>query len=165
MCYRGRGREGGSWVVWGLGGVSLVLYCRTCSIASTLSFSRDKRHTLRSTPTTLTNIKPTANSPTIRLPSLRINKPVLRLDNGRLALVVYTQHLAPDLELASFAAHGKRLEELYLALAVENVLGVELGDAFDGLGIAARVEVNDFLVCVLEWENDGVRWKGCEGWV
>jgi hypothetical protein len=45
------------------------------------------------------------------------------------------------------------------------VLGVELGDAFDGLSIAPRVEIDDFLVRVLEWENDGVGWEGREGWV
>ena len=162
------GSAGGRGVVWLLGACCALVLCYT--VMPTPSRARQgsrrrERHTLRTTPTTLTNIEATANSSTIRLPRLRINKPVLRLDNGCLAFIVYTQHLASDLELAAFAAHGQWLEELYLALAVEDVLGVELGDAFDGLGIAARVEVDDFLVRVLEGEDDGVGWEGCEGWV
>jgi hypothetical protein len=149
---RGRGVVGlfGSWDV-------LVVSC--------ISEGLGKRHTLGTTPTALTNIKTTAYSPTIRLSALRINKTVLRLDNGRLALVIYTKHFAPNLELAAFARHRKWLEEFDLAFAVQDVLGVKLGDAFDGLSIAPRIEIDDFLVCVLEWENDGVGWEGREGWV
>jgi hypothetical protein len=52
---------------------------------------------------------------------------------------------------------------LYLALAIEDVLGVELGNTFDGLCIATRVKVDDFLVGVLEREDDGIGWEGGEG--
>ena len=39
---------------------------------------------------------------------------------------------------------------------------VEFGDAGDGLGVAARVEVDDVFVGVLEGEDDGVGWEGGE---
>ena len=46
------------------------------------------------------------------------------------------------------------------ALAIEDVLGVELGNTFNRLCIAARVKVNDFLVRVLEREDDRISRKG-----
>jgi hypothetical protein len=51
---------------------------------------------------------------------------------------------------------------LQLALAVEDMLGVELGDAFNGRAVRARVEVDNFLVGVLEGKDDGVGWEGGE---
>jgi hypothetical protein len=43
------------------------------------------------------------------------------------------------------------------------MLGIEVWYTFNGCRIAARVEVDDFLVGVLEGENDGVGWECCEG--
>lgn len=42
------------------------------------------------------------------------------------------------------------------------MLGVEFGNTRNRLGIAARVEVDDFLVGVLEGEDDGVGGESCE---
>lgn len=42
------------------------------------------------------------------------------------------------------------------------MLGVEFGDALDGRAIRARVEVDDFLVRVLEGKDDGVGGEGGE---
>ena len=120
-------------------------------------------HTLGAAPSSLTDVEALANSSAVRLTRLRVNKALLGLDDGCLTLVVHTQHLTPDLELAAFACYRKRLEELYPALSVENMLGVELGYALDGLGVAARIEVDDFLVCMLEWKNDGVGREGSKG--
>lgn len=43
--------------------------------------------------------------------------------------------------------------------------GIEVGDTFDWGRIAARVEVDYFLVGVLEWKDDGICWERCERWV
>lgn len=67
---------------------------------------------------------------------MRIDEQLLRLHDGAgLALVVDAEDLAADLELAAFARHGDRLEEFELALAVEHMLCVEFGDAFDRCAI------------------------------
>jgi hypothetical protein len=71
-------------------------------------------------------------------------------DRAWLAFVVYTQHFAPDLEFATLRAHGQRLEELDLALAVQDALGVKFRYTFDRRGIAARIEVDNILVGVFE---------------
>jgi hypothetical protein len=91
---------------------------------------------------------------------------LLSLDNGAwLALVVHAQNLGSDFELAAIACYGEWLEELDLALSIKDVFGVELGHAFDGFRVAARVEVNNFLVGMLERKDDGVGWEGREGGV
>jgi hypothetical protein len=61
-----------------------------------------KMRTFRTTPTSLSNVKAAAYRPRVRLASLDVDKTLLCLDNGtRLALVVYTQHLASDLEFSA----------------------------------------------------------------
>lgn len=49
-----------------------------------------------------------------------------------------------------------------LALAIKDAFCVELRNAFDGSAVTARIEVDDFLVGVLEWEDDWVRREGSE---
>ena len=49
-----------------------------------------------------------------------------------------------------------------LALTVKNMLGVELGDAFNRCAVGARIEVDDFLILMLKREDDGVGWEGGE---
>lgn len=120
-------------------------------------------HTLGATPSSLTDVEALANSSAVCLTRLRINKALLGLDDGCLALVVHTQHLTPDLELAAFACYRKWLEELDPALSVENMLGVELGYALNRHSVAARIEVDDLLVGMLEWKDDGVSREGSEG--
>jgi hypothetical protein len=88
---------------------------------------------------------------------------LLRLDDSSwLSLVINTKHFTPHFEVFAFRGHGKWLEELQLALAVEDMLGVELGHAFNGRAVRTRVEVNDFLVGVLEGKDDGVGWESGE---
>jgi hypothetical protein len=154
-------RVEGSWVVW----VLSVCQFNVVRVFYTMSTVRTsgERHTLRSTPTALTNVEATAYSPGIGLSTLSINKTLLRLYNGSLALVVNTKHLAPNLKLASVARHREWFEDLKFALAIEDVLSVEFGNTFNRLCIAARVEVNDFLVRVLEREDDRVGREGGEG--
>lgn len=41
--------------------------------------------------------------------------------------------------------------------------GVELGHALNRLRVAARIEINDLLVGVLERENNGIRGEGSKG--
>jgi hypothetical protein len=119
--------------------------------------------TLGTSPSTLTNVKPTANSPAVCLASLGIYKPLLCLDNcAGLSFVVDTEHLTPDLELATFAGRRNRLEEFELALAVEDMLGVELGYTSDWLSVRASVEVDYFLIGVLERQNNGICGECCE---
>jgi len=65
----------------------------------------------------------------------------------------------------TLAAHGDGLEELHFALAVEHMLGVEIGDAGDGGRVGAGVEVDDFGVGVFEGEDDGIGGEGGEGGV
>jgi hypothetical protein len=122
-----------------------------------------ERHTLRSTPTALTDVETTAYSPSIGLTALCINKTLLRLYHSSLALVIDTKHLASDLKLASVARHREWFEDLDLALAIEDMLGVELGNTFNRLCIAARVKVNDLLIGVLEREDDRVGREGGKG--
>lgn len=107
---------------------------------------------LRSSPSSLSNVEATAYGPGIGLARLCIYEPLLCLDDrSGFALVVDTEHLAPDLKLATFAGHRDGLEELKLALAVEAVLRIELRYTVDWLGIGAGIEVDDLLVGVLEW--------------
>ena len=122
--------------------------------------------TLRSPPASLPNVKPTAHFPRVYLACLRIDEHLLRLHDGPgLPLVIHAQHLTPHLELPPLARHGDGLQELQLALAIEHVLGVELGHARDGRAVRAGVEVDDFRVGVLEGEDDGVGGEGGEVWV
>jgi hypothetical protein len=51
---------------------------------------------------------------------------------------------------------------LELALAVKDMLGVELGDAFNRRAVGTRIEVYDFLILVLKWEDDRIGWEGGE---
>lgn len=119
--------------------------------------------TLRTSPSTLADVKATANSSAVCLASLSIYKPLLCLDDcARLSLVVHTEHLASDLELATLARCRNWLEEFELTLAIEDMLGVELGDTSDRLGVRASVEVNYFLIGVLEGQNDGVCGECCK---
>jgi hypothetical protein len=91
---------------------------------------------------------------------------LLSLDDcARLTLVVYTQNFAPDLELSAFRSYWQRLEKLQLALAVKNTLGIELWYTFDRCTVATRIEVDDILVGMLEWQDDGVSREGSERWV
>lgn len=119
--------------------------------------------TLGTSPSTLADVEATANSSAVRLASLSIYKPLLCLnDCARLSLVVHTEHLASDLELAALARRRNWLEKLELTLPVEDMLGVEFGDTSDRLGVRASVEVNYFLIGVLEGQNDGVCGECCE---
>jgi hypothetical protein len=118
-------------------------------------------HTLGTTPTSLSYVKATTDSPAVRLSALGIDEALLRFhDSAWLALVVHTQNLTSDLELATFASYRQRFEELYLALSVKDMLSVELGYAFNGRRVTARVEINDFLIRVLERKNDRVSGEG-----
>lgn len=111
----------------------------------------------------MSNIKATTYSPAVCLARLRIDESLLRLDNRtRLALVVDAKHLASDLKLATLTRNGDWLQEFEFALAVEDVLGVELRYAVDGLGIGAGVKVDHFLVSVFEGQNNGVCREGGE---
>jgi hypothetical protein len=122
--------------------------------------------TLGTSPSTLADVEAASYSPRIGLAALCVHKTLLRLDDcARLALVVYAQDLASDLELSALGAYGQGLEELEFALAIENALGVELGHAFNWCAVATRVEVDDILVRVLEWEDDWVGREGRERWM
>ncbi|KAH0499166.1 hypothetical protein TgHK011_006377 [Trichoderma gracile] len=66
-------------------------------------------------------------------------------DGARAALVVDAEDLLAELELAAGRGDGQGLEELDLALAVDDAARVEVGDAGD-LGLfLGGVEVDDFL--------------------
>lgn len=85
----------------------------------------------------------------------------LRVDDGAgPALVVDADDLGAGLELAAGAGGGEGLEELDLALAVDDAAGVEGGNAGDLDGLLGGVEVDDFLGVALEG------WRGpsqCRG--
>jgi hypothetical protein len=51
---------------------------------------------------------------------------------------------------------------LDFALSIKDTLGIEFGHALNGSRIATRVEVDDFLIGVLEGEDDGIGGKGCK---
>jgi hypothetical protein len=107
--------------------------------------------TLGPSPSSLSNVEATAYSPAVGFAGLHVYKPLLCLDDcAGFALVIDTEDLAPDLELATLAGDRNWLVELKLALAVEDMLSVELGYAIDGLGIGPSVKVDYFLVGVLE---------------
>jgi hypothetical protein len=119
--------------------------------------------TLRTSPSTLTNVKATANSPAVCLACFGIHEPLLCLDDcAGLSLVIDTKHLTPDLKLATLAGRRNRLQEFELALAVENMLGIELGHTSDWLSVRASVEVDYFLIGVLERQDDGVCGESCK---
>lgn len=148
---------GRGWVVGNFGA------CWCISLWSHNVAARGKL-TLRTSPSSLPNIETAANSPAVGLAALCINKALFGLDDCTwLALVIHAQYLGSDLELAAVACYGERLQELNLALSIKDVLGVKLGHAFDWCRVAARVEINDFLIGMLEREDDGVGWEGREG--
>lgn len=118
--------------------------------------------TLRATPTTLTDEERTPHRPRVRLPRLHIHKPLLRLHHTALPLVVYTQHLGPDLKVAPMRCDGQGLQELDLALAIEHAAIVELGNTRNGGRGAGLVEIDDLLGIALEGQDDRVRGEGDE---
>lgn len=71
-------------------------------------------------------------------------------DRARATLVVDAEDLGTDLELVASRGSGQRLEELDLALAVDDAGSVEVGDAGDLDGLLGLVEVNHFLGRALE---------------
>ena len=108
--------------------------------------------TLRPAPAPLPNIKPAPNRPRVDLAALRIHKRLFRLDHRpRPALVVHADDFAPDLEAAALGRHGQRPEERDAPLAVQRTARVELGHPRDRRAVRACVEVDHFLVRVLEW--------------
>ena len=111
------------------------------------------RLTLGSTPAALSDIESTSDFPGINLARLRIHEHLFCLHHrARLSLIIHTQNLASDLELATLTGHWDRLQELELALTIEYMLCVKLGYACDRRAVRARVEVDNFGVGVLEWE-------------
>ena len=155
---------GGKFVV--LGPVGCQYVCIYKKLTASVQESR-RCHiaslTLRSTPPSLPHVKPAPHLSRVHLARLGVNQHFLRLhDRPRFPLVVHAQDLAPHLELPPLARDGDGLEELQFALAVEDVLGVEFGDARDGRAVGAGVEVDDFRVGVFEGEDDGVGGEGGE---
>jgi hypothetical protein len=145
----------GSWVLWDLH--------QSVSILIELAFQEAPKLTLRSAPSSLSDVEAASDRPRVRLTALCVHEALLGLyDRSWLALVVHTQDLAPDFEFAAFGAYGQWLEELDLALAIEDAFGIELGNAIDGSAVTARVEVDDLLVGVLEWQDDRVGREGSE---
>lgn len=74
----------------------------------------------------------------------------LRLDvkNGAgLALVVDADNFGTDLKVAALGSGGERLDELNLALAVDDSSVVKLGDVGDSGGLVGGVKVN-YLLCI-----------------
>lgn len=120
------------------------------------------RLTLGTAPAALADVESAAHGPRVRLPGLRIHKPLLRLHHAALALVVHAQHLRPDLKVAAMARRRQRLHKLHLALAIEHALGVELRHAGDGLRAGRLVEVDDLLAGVLKGQDNGVCGEGGE---
>jgi hypothetical protein len=122
--------------------------------------------TLWSTPTTLSNVEGTANSPDILLARLSINKDLLGLyDTTWLALVEDTKHLGPDLELSAMRCRWERLVEFNLSLTVYDTARVELWYTGDWSSSRPRVEIYDFLVGVLEGKDDGVSGEYAKRWM
>jgi hypothetical protein len=121
------------------------------------------RFTLRTSPSSLAHVEATADRSGICLTGLGIYQSLFCLYNStRLALVIDTKYLTPDLELASFASYGNGLVELELALAIKDVLGVELGYALDGLRVGSGIKVNHLLIRVLERQDNWVCWESSE---
>jgi hypothetical protein len=99
----------------------------------------------------LANVKSAPDRPRVRLATLNIHKALLGLDDrSRLALVVYTEHFAPNFKFAALGTYGQGFEKLELALAIEDASSVELWYAFDGFAVAPCIEVDDILVGVFE---------------
>jgi len=97
---------------------------------------------------------------------LCVHDSLLCLDHGtRLALVVDTKHLTTKLKLAAYGAGGKSFKELNGPLTVNYTGRVELGDAWNGNGVGASVEVDYVLVGTLEGEDNAVGREDLEVWV
>jgi hypothetical protein len=86
-------------------------------------------------------------------------------DGAGLSLVVNANNFVADFEFAAGRGDWERLQESNTALAIDDALRVELGNTGNWLGGGASVEVNYFLVGVLEWEKDRVCWEYGETWV
>lgn len=105
----------------------------------------------------MAHVEATADRSGIRLTGRGIYQSLFRLYNSTgLALVIDTKYFAPDLELASLAGYGDGLVKLELALAIKDVLGVELGYALDGLRVGSSIKVNHLLIRVLERQDNWV---------
>lgn len=116
------------------------------------------RWSLRSTPSSLSHEKPTADGACVDLAALLVDDQLLRLDDRAwFALVVHTEDFGAQLEFAAFRGCGEGFEELDETLAVDDALGVEFGDVGDGRCGLRGVEVNYFLGGAFEGEDDRVR--------
>ena len=84
-------------------------------------------------------------------------------DGAGFAFVVHPEDFPAELEFFAGGSGRDGFKEVDLALAVYDARGVELGDTGDcRAGEGARDEVDDFLICVLEREDDGVGGEGLE---
>lgn len=124
----------------------------------------DGGRSLRSTPATLTDKEARANSSRVYLSSLFIDNRLLGLHHGaRLALVINSKNLGPQLEFSALGRRRKWFQELDKSLPVDNTLCVEFGNAGDRVACLSSIEVNDFLCgllescCMLIWRFDGTR--------
>lgn len=84
-----------------------------------------------------------------------------------LALVVDAQDALAELEGAAFGGCGDGLEEGHGAFSIDDALGVEFGDARDAAvaGGLGGVEVDYFLRCFLEGQDDGVCRESGKRWM
>ena len=122
------------------------------ALLSTLGrFKRLCRRTLRTTPTSLADEEALTGRSAVDFAGLLVDDDCFRLDDcSGLALVVYAEHLGPQLEGLACGCGREWLQELELALAIDDTACVEFWDAGDGVGCLCGVEVDYFLGCAFE---------------
>lgn len=111
----------------------------------------DSRRALGTVPVTLGNVERAAYDSAVDIAAGCLDEIRLCFDNATgAALVVDTKDLCADLKVLALGGCGETLEELHLALAIDDAAGVEFGDTGDLDGLLSGVEVDYFILLALE---------------
>lgn len=107
--------------------------------------------TFRPAPVTLTNQKAARQNLRVNLAALLVDNRLLGLNDGTgLALVIDSNHLVAQLKLPPSAGWWEGLQDCELALAVNAVAVVQIGNTGDVDGLLACIEISHLLIGELE---------------
>lgn len=107
--------------------------------------------TLGTAPATLSNQETAGQNLRVDFSRLLVNDRLLSLyDSAGLALVIDTNDLVAQLKLATSASRRERLQDSQLALAVDTMAVVKLGNTRDMGSLLAGIKISDLLVSELE---------------
>ena len=111
----------------------------------------DSRRSLGPTPSSLANEEAGAYSSCVYFAALFVHNGLLSLDHRtRLAFIVDTNNLRPQLEFSAFRGRREWFQELDQTLTVDDALCIEFRNTRDWVARLGGIEVNHFLRGFLE---------------